>query len=137
MCVIGGVGGKKIWIVCHDSSIRTSIVRERERGVCICACACARARVRVSLIGSPPSSPAIISLPSACARTYNASRAFSSAIRFARERSASVSCARKNEREGGRRKKRKLKRCAHPGLHVDQRRLGRFCRSGSFRTIKE
>jgi len=95
---LGGVG-KKIWIVCHDSSIRTSIVRERERerGVCVCACACARARVRVSLIGSPPSSPAIISLPSACARTYNASRAFSSAIRFARERSASVSCAREKK----------------------------------------
>jgi hypothetical protein len=88
----GSGGGKKKRIVCHDSSIRTSVVRERERGVRACACAL----VRVCLIG-PPSSRATISLPSACARIYNASRAPSSVVRFARERRASASCPREKD----------------------------------------
>ena len=90
------VVGKKKWIVCHDSSIRTSVVRERDRGVRACACAL----VRVGLI-VPPSSRATISSPSACARTYNASRASSSVVKFAREMRASASCPRgeKNESE--------------------------------------
>lgn len=51
----GGSGGKRERIVCHDSSIRTSIVRERERGVRACACTL----VRIGLI-VPPSSRATI-----------------------------------------------------------------------------
>lgn len=77
-----GMGRKgKVSFNCHDSSIRTSIVRGRERGV----------RVRVH-DGLEPSSRATTtsSPPSTCARPYNASRASSSAVRFARERRASA-----------------------------------------------
>jgi hypothetical protein len=70
-----------VFIKCHDSSIRTSIVRGRRRGV----------RVGLGL-----SSRATASSPSTCARAYSASRASSSAVRFARERRASANCPRKN-----------------------------------------
>ena len=62
-------------IECHDSSIWTSTFRGRERGV------------RVTLVLY---SRAAASSPSTCARTYNASRASSSAVRFAKERRAAV-----------------------------------------------
>ena len=60
---------------CHDSSIRTSEFGLR--------------------VGLGPRSRATVSPPSVFARAYKASRASSSAVRFARERRASASCAKK------------------------------------------
>ena len=62
----------------HDSSIRTSIV------IVIVA-------VLGRIISLGPSERATKSPPSACARAYNASRASSSAVKFAKVRSASTS----------------------------------------------
>ena len=61
--------------LCHDSSIRTSEFGLR--------------------VGLGPRSRATVSPPSVFARVYKASRASSSAVRFARERRASASCAKK------------------------------------------
>ena len=102
-------GAWKGIIECHDSSIWTSTFRGRERGV------------RVNLVLN---SRAAASSPSTCARTYNASRASSSAVRFAKERRAAVNCPRNIYISTTEQSEEIF---AHPRLHVHQRWLRRLC----------